>query len=535
MNIVSPQADRRRFLQGSGAALAGISLAAPFAAIMEAQARAATGSDGAQLVDAASPYGPIAPVRDLSTGLFLLQLPSGFTYRSMSWTGDMMTDGQRVVDRHDGMAVVQMTGGRTPETLLIRNHENGAGPLLNVPGGMYDTVQIPGQGQPGGGCTVLRIRNGQLVDHRAVIGGTIVNCAGGRTLWNSWLTCEETTTNLAPVGGMKHGYIFDVPTNPAQTSPVPLVAMGRFRHEAIATDPVTGYIYETEDQRNVAGFYRFKPRNNSRTYGSLEQGGTLQAARVVGQPNANLLALAGARPSSVARVGDSFAIDWVTIDQPDADPAVYTETGTDNPDIGQRNASGPFIEARNKGALRLSRGEGIWWDHKSNCMYVVDTSFGYESTPGAGQTVVRAGRGLGAVWAYHPSRTDPDRGRLTLIYAAAARVAGNNPDNVTVSPRGGILTCDDGAAVVDRFGAGQRLMGYRNDGLAYIFAKNNMQLSPTDLARIGRTGQFAAADYRGAEFCGATFDWSGRVLYVNAQIPGVTYAITGPWMLGNLG
>jgi uncharacterized protein len=531
MNFIPPQPDRRSFLQGGGAALAGISLAAPFAAIMEAQARADTSSSGAQLVDATSPYGPLSPVRDAATGLFLLQLPKGFSYRSMSWTGDMMSDGQRVVARHDGMAVVQMTGGRTPDTFLIRNHENGAGPLLDVPGGVYDSVQIPGQGRAGGGCTMLRVRNGQLAEHRAVIGGTIVNCAGGRTLWNSWLTCEETTTSLVAAGGRKHGYIFDVPINPAQTSPVPLVAMGRFSHEAVATDPVTGYIYETEDARNVSAFYRFKPSNTSRTYRSLEDGGVLQAAKVVGRDKADLLALAGPRPSSVAKVGDRLSIEWVTIENPDSDPATYTESGAENPDTGARSGSGPFVEARAKGALRMSRGEGIWWDHKSSCMYIVDTSFGYE---GSGAPP-RAGRGLGAVWAYHPSRSNPDRGTLTLIYAAAARVAGNNPDNVTVSPRGGILTCDDGAAVADRFGVGQRLMGYRTDGLAYIFAKNNAQLAPADLARIGKSGQFDAADYRGSEFCGATFDWTGRILYVNMQSPGITYAISGPWAVGNLG
>lgn len=528
MNVVLPT-DRRSLLKGSAAAT--ITLAAPFSAIMAAQAKASANGLGEQLVDAASPYGPIAPVRDLTTGLFLLQLPKGFTYRSMSWTGDLMNDGQPVASNHDGMAVVQMSGGRAPETWVIRNHEKGGGQLLSVPGGVYDTVAIPGTGQPAGGCTVLRLRNGQLVDHRAVLGGTIVNCAGGRTLWNSWLTCEETTTSLVAAGGKKHGYIFDVPTDPARTSPVPLVAMGRFSHEAIATDPVTGYIYETEDARNVSAFYRFKPANTSRTYRSLEDGGTLQAAKVVGEDKANLLALAGARPSSVQRVGDRFSIEWVTIDNPDSDPSSYTESGASNPDTGLRNAAGPFIEARGKGALRMSRGEGIWWDHKSGCMYIVDTSFGYEPT-GAPP---RAGRGLGSVWAYHPSRTDPDRGTLTLIYAAAARVAGNNPDNITVSPRGGLLTCDDGAAVVDRFGAGNRLMGFRDDGLAYIFGKNNVQLSPADITRIGKTGQFAANDYRGAEFCGATFDWSGRILYVNIQAPGITFAISGPWALGNLG
>ncbi|MFN7176172.1 MAG: alkaline phosphatase PhoX, partial [Thermaurantiacus sp.] len=77
----------------------------------------------------------------------------------------------------------------------------------------------------------------------------------------------------------------------------------------------------------------------------------------------------------------------------------------DNPDTGTRNVSGPFKQARELGALRMSRGEGIWWDHKSDCAWVVDTSFGYEA---AGAR--RAGRGLGSVWAYRPDRANPDRG-----------------------------------------------------------------------------------------------------------------------------
>jgi len=520
--LIKTSVERRTLLKGG----ATISLAAPFAAIMNAQATASVNGSGEQTAPVASPYGPLSPVRDLATGLFLLQLPKGFSYRSMSWTRDMMSDGQRCAGNHDGMAVVQMTGGRTPETILIRNHEVGAGPRLEVPGGVYDTVNI-GADFAGGGCTILKIRNGQLVDHRAGIGGTIVNCAGGRTLWNSWITCEETTTNLTASGGKKHGYNFDVPTNPGMTSPVPLVAMGRFSHEAIATDPTTGYIYETEDARNISAFYRFKPANTSRTYRSLEDGGVLQAAKVVGTDRANLLALAGVRVSDVVKVGDSFAIEWVTIADPDANPAPYTETGPDT--TAYSAVSGPYRQAREAGALRMSRGEGIWWDHTSDCMYIVDTSFGYEA--GGAR---RAGRGLGAVWAYHPDRGAPDKGRLTLVYAAAVRVAGNNPDNITVSPRGGLVTCDDGASVVDEFGAGQRMMGFRDDGLAYIFAKNNVQLSPADLAKIGRTGQIGANDYRGAEFAGACFDWSGRTLFANIQTPGITFAISGPWGAGNL-
>ena len=230
------------------------------------------------------------------------------------------------------------------------------------------------------------------------------------------------------------------------------------------------------------------------------------------------------------KVGDSFEIEWVDIPDPDAAPGPYTESGANNPDTGTRTVSGPFRQARELGALRMSRGEGIWWSAKAKGFYLTDTSFGYEATG----TPPRAGRGLGAIWAYMPSRTNPERGRMILVHAPSARVAGNNVDNITISPRGGIITCDDGANVVDAFGAGQRVMGYTPAGLAYILAKSNVVFSAADIARIGRTGQFNPGDYRGAEFAGACFDPAGRTLYVNNYSPGITFAITGPWGAGNL-
>jgi secreted PhoX family phosphatase len=59
-------------------------------------------------------------------------------------------------------------------------------------------------------------------------------------------------------------------------------------------------------------------------------------------------------------------------------------------------------------------------------------------------------------------------------------------------------------------------------------------LGDAEIARIGRTGQFPAGDYRGAEFAGACFDWSGRTLFVNVYTPGITLAISGPFGRGNL-
>ncbi len=39
---------------------------------------------------------------------------------------------------------------------------------------------------------------------------------------------------------------------------IALKAMGRFAHEALALDPRTNYVYETEDSGS-SGFYRFIP------------------------------------------------------------------------------------------------------------------------------------------------------------------------------------------------------------------------------------------------------------------------------------
>ena len=74
------------------------------------------------LVD--SPYGPTAPVNDLTTGLPLIELPVGFRYLSYGWTGDLMSDGLPTPGARDGMGVaVQRRIGVGNEIVLVRNHE----------------------------------------------------------------------------------------------------------------------------------------------------------------------------------------------------------------------------------------------------------------------------------------------------------------------------------------------------------------------------------------------------------------------------
>lgn len=98
----------------------------------------------------------------------------------------------------------------------------------------------------------------------------------------------------------------------------------------------------------------------------------------------------------------------------------------------------------------------------------------------------------------------------------------NAPDNLCVSPRGGIVLCEDGS--------GQEYMhGLTTGGDIFPFALNTADL------RGGVAGKSVApSDYTGSEWCESCFDPSGQWLFANLQSPGVTLAITGPWRDGAL-
>jgi uncharacterized protein len=455
---------------------------------------------------APSPYGTVAPVADLVTGLPLLQLPPGFSYKSMGWTGDLMADGVPCAGAHDGMAVVRSRRvGRSSELTLIRNHELGTSSTRRLMGApAYDDA---GTGsRPAGGTSTLIVRDGSLVEVRPSLAGTLTNCAGGLTPWGTWLSCEETTSSRVAVGGKKHGYVFEVDPEPGATTGLPLAQMGRFAHEAVAVDPLSHFAYLTEDSSPVSALYRYEPANAAGGSGTFAQGGVLKAARITAVingsgtvDNANQVAF------SSPCVGHEYQIEWVTLANPDSDPVGGVNVlGT------PRTVSGPFKQAWDQGCARMLRGEGIWYHARR--MYIVDTAAG----------------GDGAIW-----ELSLDTMRIKSIYVSAANGGGNNIDNVTVSPRGGILACEDGGSSPDgALGSGARLFGLGFDGLPYLFAKNNVNLTAGEIAAAGKN--IAADDYTDSEFAGACFDPTGRLLFVNIQTPGITFAITGPWAKGTL-
>nr|WP_205615949.1 alkaline phosphatase PhoX [Streptomyces harenosi] len=110
---------------------------------------------------------------------------------------------------------------------------------------------------PGGGAGAVRFSStGAITGAYRILSGTRTNCAGGKTPWNTWLSCEE----------VDRGYVYETDPWGAKAA-VRRDAMGRFKHEAAAADPVRKVVYLTEDVTDGC-FYRFRPT----TWGDLSSG-----------------------------------------------------------------------------------------------------------------------------------------------------------------------------------------------------------------------------------------------------------------------
>lgn len=467
---------RRDFLISSGVT----AFAAPLQAF---QARLAGGRSFSS-----AGYGPIAPVADMATGLKLLELPPGFKYMSFGWTGDPMSNGTPIPRAHDGMAAFKAKDGLIA---LVRNHEVVL-PTVTAqnpnPAKLTAFGDRPYDPAGGGGTTTTLFdpKAGKVVSIVASLSGTAVNCAGGPTPWGSWLSCEETLLdpNRTPAATKPHGYIFEVPHDGVSDAQ-PLVAMGRFWHEAIAVDPDTGIVYETED-RATAGLYRFIPKRK----GKLADGGTLQALAVAGKPmfdtRTGQLPIRQEYGGQIG--GTEYDVEWVTIDEPDR-PHV-SEAAWDT--------RGVFQQGLDKGAATFARLEGITYG--SGRMFIAATSGGDAR--------------MGQVW-----ELDPKRAKLRLVFESPGEQILAGPDNITLSRRGGLAICEDGPGI-------DRVQGLTKDGRLFVFARNNVVLAGE---RNGITG-----DFRTSEFAGVTYSPDGDWLFVNVQVPGITFAITGPWGQGML-
>ena len=450
-----------------------------FVQLLAAVGASPTGSLAKDRQSSQSGFGPLRPDPDR-----IIDLPQGFDYTIVARKGQEMDDGLLVPGLQDGMAAFAGDDGKV---ILVCNHEVHPYETNDSPFGksgerfqgskrsrQYDSGKLATPGL--GGTTTIHYdpATRRRTHMHMSLKGTENNCAGGPTPWGSWLTCEEcffdpgTSFERGNVvhRDQKHGYVFEVPANAMEAvDPVPLTQMGRFEHEATAVDPATGIVYLTED-RHRSLLYRFIPN----VPGQLREGGRLQA---LGIKDAQRFDTRNWLDPDGMRADRTYDASWIDLEEPDV---------SEN-DLRLRGAD--------KGAAIFARGEGI-------CH--ADGEIIMAATIGGSQR-------LGQLFVYTPGRgegtDDEDRapGKIRLLAESTADSVLRHADNLTLSPWGDLVVCED---TVDHCG----LVGVTPRGQQYLLADNA---------------------YTGSELAGICFSPDGKVMFVNIQERGMTLAITGPW------
>ncbi len=179
-----------------------------------------------------SPYGPLQPAD--ANGV---RLPVRFRSRVVARSGEVVrSTGYVWHGAPDGAAIFPTSSGGW---VYVSNSEVANG---------------------GGGVSAIRFGpTGSIEKAYRLLSGTNMNCSGGATPWDRWLSAEE----------VEYGLVYECDPR-GSAAPLSRPAMGRFKHEATAVDAPRRAVYLTEDQPDGC-FYRFRPSSwPSLSAGTLE-------------------------------------------------------------------------------------------------------------------------------------------------------------------------------------------------------------------------------------------------------------------------
>jgi len=458
---VNSVVSRRGVLRASALSAFGIAVAGSIEAIAAPEAMA--------LARRTAGYGALVP-----DPAGILSLPPGFSYKVIAKAGETLLEtGEPSPSDPDGAAVFE----GHENWILVQNHEIGGSETYGVPalaGLTFDP------GARGGTTTIVMDKTGNRVLEYVSLAGSHNNCAGGRTPWNTWLTCEETEQRKGGRFLQDHGWTFEVDAfdRDANLDPVPLKFLGRYAHEAVAVDP-RGTIYLTEDANGPHGlYYRWTPPAGFQPgKGALRALALAEGGDTAGSLQAMLCTKGGrkiADLSEATQVGTTYKVTWV--DVPDRLAATTS--------VRKQFASGEVT-----GSRKL---EGAYWAD-GGAYFVASYARASDGSQNEHD---------GQVWFYDAATQTVT---LNSIFGVNpnpdADTDYDGPDNIALDPNGGLILAEDGEGI-------QHLVGVTTAGKAYQLARN---------------------DVSSREFAGPTFTEDGEVLFACIQGDGYTFAITGPW------
>ncbi|MBD1383551.1 PhoX family protein [Metabacillus arenae] len=326
-------------------------------------------------------------------------------------------------------------------------------------------------------------RGSNAVNGAKRVQGTFANCSGGKTLWNTLLTCEEnyeTTSEAAKLDPTHYGWVVEVDPFDDSFKVRKHTYLGRFNHEntcmGLAKDGRV-VVYMGDDKKDAC-VYKFISKGKYDKY--------------AGKGNSKLL------EEGTLYVANFSEGEWLplTVD------AVREAAGDDKELLAKFQSQGDILVNCHEAALLIGgtptdRPEDVEISPFDSTIFIAHTNNDNH------------GNIHGHITRFYEK--DEDHGSLEFqfaIFAAGGIQSGfSAPDNLTFDEDGNLWTVTDISS------------SKLNQKVWEPFGNNGMFVIPTDGKDEGNAYQFASAPVE-AELTGPSFTPDESALFLSIQHPG---------------